>query len=347
MSIMKNVNYKQTGGVIAPGLPNIDTTSLDTAYKDVIDWSADPQNIPQYYTAPTVAQFDPLQTTAHQGLIDAAGQYDTITQDLVSEYTDQLDPNSTINQQLANQAAQSSANAFYGAGTPGSARGQYAGALAAQDAVRANRENALQQLGAQRGSLTGAADITAGVGGQRYGLSQKVIDEDIKRFNYGQLSPQQFADRILGLSAQQEALKQGNVGVDAGSPGFGGIFGGLLSSALGGGLGGSGGIGNILGGLGLNEGGEVPGMDPMMGPGMASGMGPDPMMQDPMMSPEPPMVPGMDPMMGGDPMMTDVTQITAIAPEETSEIDKIEGILQGLALENPNIKVKRKTKGGK
>ena len=159
----------------------------------------------------------------------------------------------------------------------------------------------------------------------------------VKLFNYGQLSPQQFADRILGLTAQQEALKQGNVGIDAGSPGFGGIFGGLLSSALGGGLGGGGGIGGLLGGFGFNEGGPVykqtggP-IDPMMGPGMTPGMGPGPMMQDPMMSPEPHMAPGMDPMMGEDPMMADVTQITAVAPEETSEIDKIEGILQGLSL---------------
>ena len=172
MSIMKNVKYKQTGGVIAPGLPTVDTSSLDTAYQDVIDWSADPANIPQYYTAPTVAQFDPLQTTSQQGLIDAAGQYDTITQDLVSEYQNQLDPNSVINQQLANQAAQSSANAFFGAGTPGSSRGQYAGALAAQDAVRANRENALNKLGAQRGQLRGAADIVGGVGDDRYNLLQ-------------------------------------------------------------------------------------------------------------------------------------------------------------------------------
>ena len=118
MSIMKNVKYKQTGGVIAPGLPDIDTSSLDTAYQDVIDWSADPQNIPQYYTAPTVAQFDPLQTQAQQGLLDAAGQYDTLTQNQITEYTNQLDPNSAINKQLADQAAQASAGAFFGAGTP-------------------------------------------------------------------------------------------------------------------------------------------------------------------------------------------------------------------------------------
>ena len=191
-------------------------------------------------------------------------------------------------------------------------------------------------------------DGVGGVGDDRYGLSQKVIDEDIKRFNYGQLSPQQFADRILGLASQQEAIKQGNVGVDAGSPGFGGIFGNLLGGALSGSGGLGGGIGALLGGL-FNEGGPVYHQEggPMMDPGMAPGMGPDPMAQDPMMSPEPPMAQGMDPMMGQEPMMADVTQITAVAPEETSEIDKIEGILQGLALENPNIKVKRKIKGGK
>ena len=86
---------------------------------------------------------------------------------------------------------------------------------------------------------------------------------------------------------------------------------------------------------------------PIGAPGMAPGIGSDAMMQDPMMSPEPPMAPGMEPMMSEEPAVADVTQITAIAAEETSEIDKIEGILQGLALDNPNIKVKRKTKGGK
>ena len=376
MSIMKNVKYKQTGGVIAPGLPDIDTSSLDSAYQDVIDWSADPQNIPQYYTAPTVAQFDPLQTQAQQGYLDASGQFDDLTQQLIGEYQSQLDPNSAINQQLANQATQSSANAFFGAGTPGSARGQYAGALASQDAVRANRQNALNALGAERGNLTGAADIVGQVGKARRDFSQAVTDEDIKRFNYGQLAPQQFADRVLGLASQKEALEKGLAGYDVSKPAGGGglgIFGGLLSSALGGG----GGIGGLLGSL-FNKGGAVyrqdggpidPGMDPGMEPPMDGG-GPeiDPMLQeavaggpveppmtepagmmdsDPMMDPAGPMTPPGGPMTPPPGMGTDVTSITAVTPEETSEIDKIEGIIKGLAMDNPNIKVKRKKKGGK
>ena len=310
-----------------------------------------------------MAQFDPLQTTSQQGLLDAAGQYDTITQDLVSDYQNQLDPNSAINQHLADQAAQSSANAFYGAGTPGSARGQYAGSLAAQDAVRANRENALSNLGGLRGSLRGSADIVGGVGEDRRNLSQDIINEDIERFKYGQLSPQQFADKVLGLASQQEALKQGNVGYDVSPSGGFGAFGNLLGNALGGsglsfggGSGSAGGISSLLSGLGFNEGGPVykqeGGMiDPAMDPGMppaaptATGMTPSPAPAGIIgAGPTPPPTgPISAPDMG---METDITSITAITDEDTSEIDKIEGILQGLAIDNPNIKIKRKKKKG-
>lgn len=116
----------------------------------------------------------------------------------------------------------------------------------------------------------------------------------------------------------------------------------LLGGALSGGFGGGGGgLSSLLGSL-FNEGGYV---DYKQAGGM--------MGQDPMMQPEAPMsepmggimAPPADPMMPSEP--ADVTQITAVASEDVSEMDKLEGILKGLALDNPNITVKRKTKGGK
>lgn len=339
------------GGVAGPSLPNLDTSSLDSTYKSAIDWANNPQNIPQYYTDPTVAQFDPLQQQAQQGKLDAAGQFDDLTQQTIGDYQSQLDPNSELNQRISNQASQGASNAFYGAGTPGSARGQYAANAASQDAVRANRQNALTGLGNERANLTGAADIVGGVGDDRQGLSQNIINEDIKRFNYGQLSPQQQVDRVLGLSSQQEALKAGNVGYDVGTAGSGGgsdIFSNLLGAFGGGGSGG--GLGGILGGL-FNEGGAVYKNDGGMmpeAPMMDQGMPQDPMMDqgmpmEPMMPQGAPMEPQGGIMGGGESMSMDM-----MSSAPMSEMDKAEGILSALAAASGgSLTIKRKTKGGK
>ena len=358
MSIMKPV-YKQTGGVIAPGLPNIDVSQgIDKIYQDALDYSADPVNIPQYYTGPTVTQFDPLQKLAQEGKIGAADQYDQLTSQLLGDYQQQLDPGSELNQYLGQQAATDATGAYFGAGTPGSQRNQYAANLASQDAVRASRDKALQSIGGLRGSLTGGSNIVGQVGDERRKLSQAITDEDIKRFNYAQLSPQEHLNRILGLSSQQQALQQGNVGYEAsGSGGIGGIFGNLLGSALGGGSGGGGGgLGGLFGGggggglgglgslFGFEEGGMVPDdgmpMDPMAPQGAP--------LADPMMDSAGPMPSAAPEMMSPEPMGVEMMSMDMLAGPEVSELDKAEGILQGLAAASGGtLKVTRKTKGGK
>ena len=342
------------GGVIAPGLPQIDVTQgLDKIYEDALAYSADPTNIPQYYTGPTVAQFDPLQTEAQEGLRYAAGRTDSLTDQLLGDYQQQLDPGSALNQQLAQQAAQEATSSYFGAGTPGSQRNQYAANLAAQDAQRASRDKALQNIGSLRGSLTAGSDILGRVGGERQDLSQAITDEDIKRFNYAQLSPQEQLNRLLGIASQQEALKQGNVGFDAGgSSGVGGIFGNILGSALSGGGGGGGILNSIGSALFGQDGGMVPGevapMDPMMDPMMPPAAPPGAPLADPMVDSAGPMPSAAPEMMPPEPMGAEMMQVDMLAGPKVSEIDKAEGILQGLAAASGGaLKVTRKTKGGK
>ena len=204
----------------------------------------------------------------------------------------------------------------------------------------------MTNIAALRGSLTGGSDIVGQVGDERQDLSQAITDEDIKRFNYAQLSPQEQLNRILGLSAQLQALQQGNVGYEAsGSGGIGGIFGNLLGSALGGGGGGGGLLGGIGSLFGFQDGGMVPQdgmpMDPMAPPAGPPGAP----LADPMMDSAGPMPSAAPEMM---PKMAEVDQITAIAGPDVSELDKAEGILQGLAAASGGtLKVTRKTKGGK
>ena len=174
---------------------------IDTQLGTYTDWLTTPGNVPQYYSGETVAGLGPSLSTAHDRYRDVAGQTDTLTNQLVADYQSQLDPNSALNRQIADSAAQSAAGAYFGAGTPGSARGQYASALAAQDAVRAARERGLRGLGDQRGALTAGADILRGVGLEERGVAQDVIDEDIKRFNYAQLVPATIQEQLLGASA--------------------------------------------------------------------------------------------------------------------------------------------------
>ena len=202
--------YRQTGGdAITPGTPTIPNLPGTTAHealnesiaagegptiaegatpeeinKAYIEWASNPANIPDYYGGATVAEFDPLQLEAFASKENTASQLDALNKQQLDYYQGILSGTSPHLQRAADTAAQTTSNAFFGAGTPGSARGQYAGALAAQDAVRANRQNALNALGSERGNLTGAADIVSGVGEDRRKLSQDVIDEDIKRFNY-------------------------------------------------------------------------------------------------------------------------------------------------------------------
>ena len=368
--------YRQTGGVlpgeaaqqafeqrIGTGTPFTPTTgNYEEDLKSILNWSADPRNIPQYYTDQTVASFDPVQQQAQQGLIGAAGQQDALTQQLIGDYQSQLDPTSALNRQIASEASRAAGETFYGAGTPGSARGQIASNLAANEAVRRSREGALSNLGAQRGQLRGGADILGEVGGARQQLAQDVINEDIKRFNYAQLSPQQQQDRIISILTGLEGIKQGHFQAPTQDRSRG-IFSGLATDFAR--QAGSNIFGDILGGIFGNEGGKVgyyqlggevdPMMDqgmPMEDPMMTPGIPQDPMMDDPMMAGGAPM----DPMMGGgimggptpietqEPMMDDPMMDMGFELEPMSEIDKVEDAVEMLvATTGAPLTVTRKT----
>ena len=224
MSIMNKAYYKQTGGVL-PGqgvqtvtddyLYGPDATAFDydpnfdQQLANAADWYAQPGNLPQYYTGATVAAPGPVTEDAWARYTDVAGEADSITNQLVADYQAQLDPNSALNKQYAQNAANRAGSAYFGAGTPGSARGQYASQVAAQDIYRDRRDKALQGLGAQRQELDFGADILSRVGKEQRDIGQDVIDEDIKRWNYYQTLPAQVQEQLLGISAAQTGLAEG------------------------------------------------------------------------------------------------------------------------------------------
>ena len=333
MSILKmKPRYRQTGGVL-PGAgvqtevddflygPDAQPFSYDPNFDqqaaDYADWASQPGNLPQYYTGDTVAA--PGQTTedAWARYVDAAGETDTITNQLIGDYQAQLDPNSALNQQYAQNAANRAGSAYYGSGTPGSARGQYASQVAAQDVYRDRRDAALKGLGAQRSELDAGADILSRVGKEQRDIGQDYINEDIKRWNYYQTLPQQVQEQLLSLSGLQTGLAEGqnfqtpaNFGID-----IQGSFSDLYS----------------------NEGGLQGDMmeDPMAPPGPPPGA--------PGMPPPPPPAPPMPAPAGimGDPMMAPMPMME----EPKSEIDKIEEVLQGIvAASDGDITIKRKSK---
>ena len=180
------------------------SSDIDEQTQNYADWLTNPANVPQYYTGSTVAGTGPTLDLAHQRYSDVAGQTDTITNQLAADYQSQLDPNSALNQQYAQNAANRAGSTFYGAGTPGSARGQYASQVAAQDVYRDRRDNALRGLGEQRGHLSAGADLLRGVGIDQRDIAQDVIDEDIKRFNYAQLTPATIQEQLLSTAALSE-----------------------------------------------------------------------------------------------------------------------------------------------
>ena len=180
------------------------SSDIDEQTQNYADWLTNPANVPQYYTGSTVAGTGPTLDLAHQRYSDVAGQTDTLTNQLVADYQAQLDPNSALNQQTAQNAADRAGSTYFGAGTPGSSRGLYASNLAAQDAYRDQRSSALQGLGAQRPHLTAGADLLRGVGIDQRDIAQDVIDEDIKRFNYAQLTPATIQEQLLSAAALSE-----------------------------------------------------------------------------------------------------------------------------------------------
>ena len=332
MSILK-ASYKQTGGVL-PGQgvqtatddflygPDAAPFDFDPNYDQQLanfgDWLAQPGNLQQYYTGNTVAAPGPALEDAWARYTDAAGERDSITNQLVADYQSQLDPNSALNQQYAQNAANRAGTAFFGAGTPGSSRGQYASQVAAQDVYRDRRDKALAGLGAQRGELEKGADLISRVGKEQRGIGQDVIDSDVHRWDYYQNLPYDVQTQLLGVSAAQTGLSSEAPIATLDLPAIGG--------------------GETYDKLYSNQGG-IQG-DPMMQDPMAGGAVPPlaaPMGQPPMEPPTPAPAGIMgDPMMEGPMMMVE---------EPQSEIDKIEEKLQAIAMASDGaITIKRKSK---
>ena len=296
--------------------------NFDQQLANYADWVAQPGNLPQYYTGDTVAAPGETTQDAWARYTDSAGEMDTLTNQLIGDYQAQLDPNSALNQQYAQNAANRAGSTYYGAGTPGSARGQYASQVAAQDIYRDRRDKALTGLGAQRSELDAGADILSRVGKEQRDIGQDYINEDIKRWNYYQTLPQQVQDSLLGASAAATGLAEGQnlqapeVGIDVQS-----AFSDLYS--------------NQGGPVYRQMGGPVPPQGPQAGPPMGQPpMTPPPMPPAPM-PPAPAGIMG-DPTMGPEPMMME---------EPMSEIDRIEEVLQSLvASSDGEITIKRKSK---
>ena len=334
--------------------PIIDTSgSPEDTIKNAIGAAADPINTPGYYTGPTVAGFDDATLRSFDDRLRAADETDALTRERLAEYQALKDPNHPENIRRQKQAAAQAGSTFGAAGTFGSARHSLASNIASLDQQAKNREDALRGIKGAQADLTLGADLRSQVGREREAHLQNVINEDIKRWNFTQLSPQQQIDRIVQLATQLKALETGRVGADpgtgSGSKGWkdiltdglvnAGIDAGssLIEKALGS-------IFNEGGYVYRQEGGIIPGQDPMMqeDPMMAdqgiTGMG-----QDPMAPPAPPMMDqgitgmGQEPMMD-EPMMPEMG-ISGMIEEEKSTLDSIEDQLTGI----PGISIKRKT----
>ena len=344
--------YKNIGGNIAPAvLPGVDAHRQLRARQDTgtpfvpttgeyekdidsfIKYAGDPRNVPDYYSGSTVAQPGADTNLSREGLRGAADQYDALTGDLLGDYQAQLDPNSAINQQLGQAASVAGNLAGYNSGVLGGLRSQQATQGAARQAIQQNRQNALDKISGLRGDLRGGSDILGEVGRELDSEQQDIINEDIKRFNYAQLSPQQQIDRVLSLLTAKEGLKQGRFQAPT-QDRSGGIFSNLagdFARKAGGSI-----LDSVFGGFGFNQGGEIPGEAPVGDPMMGPGEGVDPMMDANM--PQDPMAAGGDPMMSdpmsqdpmmGDPLAADPMTNDMMA-EPQSEIDQVASAVEQL-----------------
>ena len=328
-----------------PGSGPIITASMtpEEITQAYITWASDPANIPDYYGGATVAEFDPAQIAAFDQKEELAKEQDRLNLERLGTYESWLDPESEAQMQAQQRAAQTAGSTFYGAGTPGSARSQIAASAAALDAQQGLQSQALSGIEGVQDDLTAGADILSGVGAERRQYVQDVINEDIKRWNFAQLAPQQQWDKLLGLANQLKGMELGTL-VDSGGdsvPAWKSILASVAGPVLG-----DAGSGILDAVLGLfNKGGPVY----KQSGGILGG--------DPMMGQQPPMQPTPTPpapkgIMGNamPPAMGETMQMTMVSEEPISEIDKAEGILKGLeASSGGSIKVIRKTKkkGGK
>ena len=381
MSIMRKMKpiYRQEGGTTPgaptlPSLPGVDAhENLNTSIaagsgpsiaegaspeeinKAYIEWASDPSNIPDYYGGATVAEFDPLQLEAFASKEKTAAQLDELNKQQLDYYQDILSGDSEHLQRAADTAAGTVQSGFYGAGTPGSARGQFASNLAAQEAQFGLQQDAITGISGVQDKLTQGADLLGKVGDERRQYVQDVINEDIKRWNFAHPAPQQQWDRLLGLANQLKGMELGTL-VDSGGnsvPAWKNILSSVVGSA--------GGDSNILeqvlsffnqgGPVYKQAGGMIPPAAPP-GPGMTPPA--PPMNSGPPMGmapPAAPMAPEPAGIMGASEPMDEpgimATDITMISDEPMSEIDRVEALLEGLVASSDGaITIKRKKKKG-
>ena len=350
------------------GAPVVDATkSPDEVYKDILGIEADPTSQPDYYGGATVAEFDPAQIEGFRQRELAAHEQNRLAQEQLARAEGRLDPNSAYSQRLQRQAAQQASGAFGGAGSFGGLKSQGAVGHGTQAALLDSQRQAEADISNLSERLTQGAETLGKVGSERRKYVQDVINEDIKRWNFAQLAPQQQRDRVLALASQLKAMELGSV-IDPRSgtsvPAWKNILASAVSSQIGDAAGGV--LDKILGGLGFgNQGGAV--YRQMGGPAMG-----DPMMEgDPMMQQDPmaPPAPAPSPMGGiADPMMEEPMGGIMDAPmepgmdmgmdmeggitgmmEPESTIDSLEESLSGLpgiTIKRKKVKVKGKKKGG-
>ena len=233
------------------GTPILDTSgSIDDTISSQIDWAADPRNNPQYYTGNTVAGHTGDDLLGREGIRGAADQMSELNQDLLGTWQDRADPQGEYANQLADASIAGTNRAWGSTGTLGSARNANAATQGAQRVVAENTANALQQIRAIKGDLTKPADLLNTLGKDERKLTQDVINADVRRFNYAQLSPQQQVDRILSLMTTRAGIEEGNVSAAPGQDAGATDWFNLLSGAGGGG-------GNPFSKLFSNEGGPV------------------------------------------------------------------------------------------
>ena len=145
-----------------------------------------------------------------QGIRDAASQQQGINQGLISQWQDRADPNGQFSNDLADASVAATNRSWGSTGTLGSARNANASAQQAQRVVAESTGNALQQLASVRDNLNAPADLLRNIGAEERVVVQDIINEDIKRFNYAELSPQQQVERIMSLMSVRAGIEQGD-----------------------------------------------------------------------------------------------------------------------------------------
>lgn len=338
------------------------STEPDQIIKDVLKDSTTYD--PQYYGGDTVASLDPATIASFNTKIQAAKDRQGILADREAGYRKYLTPE--YQQQAYDRGQSAGLTAAFGAGGRGSASAIQAATLGAEEAARKAYDSGLEGLSNVASELTQSGELERGVGQERRQYIQEKINEDIKKWNFTQLAPEQQRQRLIEYATALKAIQEGNV--QSGGGGGGGGFNDILNTALtavstlqgngfdpveffqslfraeggpvykaGGGM-----IYRQLGG-GIGE----------MGMEGQGGIGSDPMMSEPTMAPPAaPMMPEPAPMsptegIAGADMGPEMGALEMEYEEPKSELDMVEDQLRAVAAASGgNIKITRKVKKG-